>query len=108
MKSRHFRRYSGAYIRGALYAAIAFLTAFVAEFQPLSEKSIEQLAALGLIHWSLVWGKILLATAVTMRAFFDGTIERAAAEPEQPEPAEPKAPPFRAPVVVPPPPSSAT
>lgn len=87
MKGRHFRRYSGAYLRGALYAAIAFLTSFVAEFQPLSEKSPTELGALTGIFWALVWGKIFLATAVTMRAFFDGTVERAAMQPDAPEPA---------------------
>lgn len=89
ISSRHFRRYSGAYLRGALYAVIAFLTAFVAEFQPLAERTSEQLAALPPLHWWLVWGKILLATAVTMRAFFDGTVERAANAPEAPESSRP-------------------
>jgi len=72
----HLSRYAQAYIRGALYAIIAFLTAFCSEFEPLKVLRAEDLAMLTAVYWSLAWAKILLATAVTMRAFFDGTMER--------------------------------
>lgn len=84
---KHWRRYSGAYVRGSLYAAIAFLTGFVAEFEPLKVLTSEQIGALTPVFWALVWGKIFLGTAVTMRAFFDGTVERASTQaiPDEPK-----------------------
>lgn len=102
---KHFRRYAGAYVRGFLYAMIAFLTAYCAEFEPLKEKTSDQINALTWIFWSWTWAKILGSTAVTMRAFFDGTVERAGAAPEVPAAAPKPAPaPALAPTPVPVPP----
>jgi len=83
----HLSRYSQAYIRGALYAVIAFLTGFTTELEALKVLTAEQLAALTWVFWALAWGKILLGTAVTMRAFFDGTMERITSTPRtEPKP----------------------
>lgn len=71
----HFSKFAGAYIRGVLYAAVAFLTSFIAEFETMPAATI---AGLTIVGWAVAWAKVLLPTAVTMRAFFDGTLERIA------------------------------
>lgn len=71
----HFSRYSPGYVRGVLYALVAFLTSFIAVFEDVPPA---QFATLTLIGWAILWAKVFLPTAVTMRAFFDGTMERIA------------------------------
>jgi hypothetical protein len=87
----HFNRFGAAYIRGTLYAIIAFLAAFNAEFDGLKELPSDRLATLTWMFWVLAWSKILGATAVTMRAFFDGTMERIAPQPPSPASISPAA-----------------
>jgi hypothetical protein len=78
----HVAKYSSGYIRGGLYATVAFLTAFNGEFGPLKSMTNQAISALTWAWWMLAWGNILLATAIVMRAFFDGTMERISAAPE--------------------------
>jgi len=87
----HFRMFAGAYIRGALYAVVAFLTSFIGVFEEMPPATLAALTTMG---WAVAWAKVLLPTAVTMRAFFDGTLERIKYENEPDDPpAAPSVPP---------------
>lgn len=69
----HFRTYITAYIRGFLYGTCAFLSAFIAQFK---EMTPEHMLSMNRMNWAVCWAEILLATAIVMKAYFDGTIER--------------------------------
>jgi hypothetical protein len=75
----HAVKYAAGYIRGGLYGLVAFLTAFISEFKPMGHA---QLLAMDWMAWCVAWAGVLLPTAVTMRAFFDGTMERISSAPE--------------------------
>lgn len=92
MKPGHFAKFGAAYIRGALYALIAFLAAFTAEFESLKEMTSAQLQVLTCMFWVLAWAKILGSTAITMRAFFDNTLAQINQQPAPPTPGPASAP----------------